>query len=57
MPLLMDLVAAFTVRKMPAKPGPGSLEMEMETGYPKAIGDASVLTLRRTESAYMRSSK
>src|ERR1700687_5470480 len=42
MPLSMDLVVVFTVLRMPAKPGPGLLEMEtgeMATGYPKAIGD------------------
>src|SRR6266478_611987 len=55
MPLSMDLVAVFTVLRMPAKPGHGSLEMEigemetgkMETGYPKAIGDALASRLHR----------
>src|SRR5437660_4255849 len=53
MPLSMDLVVAFTVRKMPAKPGPRSTA----TGYPGAIGDALASRLHRMASAYMRLSK
>ncbi len=48
----MDPGAAFTVLRMPARPG----LVLRETGCPKAIGDAWASTLRRTASACMRSS-
>src|SRR6266852_1626682 len=54
-PLSMDPALAFTVLRMPAKPGPGSLEVE--TGYPKAIGDGLASRLHRTASVYTRLSK
>src|SRR6266852_1565274 len=59
-PLSMDPALAFTVLRMPAKPGPGSLEVEsgeMETSYPKAIGDGLASRLHRTASACMRLSR
>ena len=65
MALSMDQVVASTVLRMPAKPGPGSLEMETgemetgetETGYPKAIGDALASRSHRTANAYTRLSR
>jgi hypothetical protein len=49
---LMDPTVAFTAHKMPARPG----LVSTEAGCHKAIGGASVLMLRRTASASMRSS-